>query len=429
MTASKRKETIVKINKIYAQLYETLSRYVVGYGGRRSSKSYSVSQLLLRRAAENPGRKIIVMRKVATTIRLSVWPRIINALQECGLYPYCTINKSDRVIELPNGSTFVFVGADNPEKLKSLEGATDYWLEEASEFDEIDLDIIDAGLSASVYPPCQIWLTFNPVPIIEGAVPWIASRFILPIPHELGECVTKGDVTILRTYYKHNAFCPAATIKLLEGYKEANPALYKLWALGEYTRLEGAIFKNWDIVDAPHPDARHIGVGLDFGFVVDPSAAIRIWVKQNADGIDDVYMREELYELGLNNFALAKSLKEVGVERYDEVIADLAEQKSIDELNMLGLNVYKCEKGADSVRNGIMMMQAARLHVVKGSTNLVKEMQTYCWKKTKDGKEIPEPQDKNNHCIDAARYRYTYNRLVRSDPALGQALAARRRSA
>lgn len=418
----------VKINKIYMQLDKITGRYVVVYGGRRSSKSYSISQLLVKKAMENPGRLIVCMRKVATTIRLSIWPRILNAIEETGMLSLCDINKTDKVIELPNGSAFIFVGADDPQKLKSLEGATDYWLEEANEFDEIDLDTIDAGLSANVYPECQIYLTFNPVPILEDYVPWIAQRFIVPIEHDLGQLVRKGEIVLLQTYYKHNAFCPPATIKLLESYKESNPPLYDLWALGKYTRLEGVIFNNWDTVDSVPYDAKDNGYGLDFGFTVDPSTLIHIWTREASDGIMDVYLKEELYEIGLNNFSLARAMKECGVERYDEVVADSAEPKSIDELCTLGLNIYPADKGPDSIRAGIMQMQAMRLHVIKGSTNLVKELSTYCWKKNKDGKEIPVPVDKNNHAIDAARYRLYNLNSSKPCPELGSALAARRRA-
>ena len=96
-----------------------------------------------------------------------------------------------------------------------------------------------------------------------------------------------------------------------------------------------------------------------------------------------------------------------------EIIADCAEPKSIDELCLAGWNVHPSVKGADSVRNGIMRMQAMTIYVVKGSTNLVKELATYSWKKDKDGKSLPEPQDMFNHALDAVRYRLNLSsRLV-----------------
>lgn len=400
-----RRDVCVRINKAFLALYDLRCRYIVVYGGRRSSKSWSVSQLLVRRAAENPGRKIIVMRKVATTLRLSVWPRILNALEEAGLLQDCDINKTEKVIVLPNGSTFEFVGADDPQKLKSLEGATDYWLEEANEFDEIDLDTIDAGLSNEQPWPCQVWLTFNPVPVLANYVPWIAARFVNKITHTLGVVKVEGNVAILRAWYKNNACCPKATVDLLEGYAKTNPDLYKLWALGEYTYLEGVIFKNWDVVDHAPAGVHDRGYGLDFGFTVDPSALVHVWTRELPDGRQEVWAREELYETDLNNFALGRRMRELGVSPTADIIADSSEPKSIDEICSMGFNVYPATKGPDSVRSGLQQMQSMVIHLLRGSTNLEREFATYCWKKNKDGKELPEPVDANNHAIDAFRYR------------------------
>jgi phage terminase large subunit len=382
---------------------------MVVYGGRRSSKSVSVSQLLVRRALENPGRKIVVMRKVAATLRLSVWPRVKAALEEAGVLSMCDINKSDRTIELPNTSMFIFVGADDPEKLKSLEGATDFWLEELPEFDEMDLDTVDAGLSADVWPVCQIWMTFNPVPIIEGVVQWFVQRFVRAVEHELSVPAISGDICVLRTWYKDNAFCPPATVKLLENYAACNPELYKLWALGEFTHLEGVIFKNWDIVDSvPTEGGVHeLGYGLDFGFSVDPSALVRGWGRGMNTEQPEIWLLEEIYETELNNQQLGARMRQIGVPATSLIAADAGEPKSIDELMFMGFNVQGATWGKADVRAGLMQMQAMKVHLVRGSTNLIKEWSTYCWKKDRNGKALPAPVDAYNHGIDAARYLVT----------------------
>ena len=91
---------------------------------------------------------------------------------------------------------------------------------------------MDAGLSPNNYP-ARIFLTHNPVPQIPGSLHWIQKRF-LQVPHELSKAVVDPttNALILRTWYKDNAFCPEASRKVLEGYKETNPEKYKLWALG-----------------------------------------------------------------------------------------------------------------------------------------------------------------------------------------------------
>jgi phage terminase large subunit len=399
--AQKKKTPVVRINKVYAQLYNIHCRYMIVYGGRRSSKSVSVSQLLVRKACENV-RHIIVMRKYATTIRLSVWLRIIGALDEAGMYRECDINKSDRVITLPNGSTFNFVGADDPQKLKSIERATDFWLEEANEFDEIDLDTIDAGLSASVIPSCQIWLTFNPIPIIEVAMPWLARRFVAAIPHEMSTPKIEGDICILRTWYKDNAFCPEPTIKLFKGYEKSNPELYKLWVLGVFTFLEGVIFKNWDVVDAIPEGVNKLGFGLDFGFADDPAAVVAAYRSH-----EELWLDELVYSRDLTNADLSLAMEAAGLKKYmDPGLADAAEPKSIRELNNYGWVIMKCDKAPDYKRAAINYLKSFRIHITKRSVNMIREFSTWSWKKDKtSGKFLPVPVDGDDHTIDATIYR------------------------
>lgn len=401
-TREREKQAVVRINRAFNALYQVTCRYMVIYGGRRSSKSVSVSQLLMRRACEHV-RKIVVMRKYATTIKLSVWARVIAAIEETGVTQReCNINKTERYIELPTGSVFHFVGADDPQKLKSIESVTDYWLEEANEFDEIDLNTIDAGLSADVEPPPQIWLTFNPIPFVEGFIPWLVSRFVHKVAHEMSKVAIDDDVCVLRSWYKDNAFCPAAIKKLLEGYKDSNPELYRMWALGEFVHLEGVIFKNWDVVDSVPEGVDLVGYGLDFGFANDPLAVTRVWKSH-----EDIWLEEVVYEVELTNAEASALMEERGMQRHeDHVVADSAEPKSIKELRNLGWVVTPCDKGPDYKRAAIRYLKGFRMHVTKRSTNLIKELSTWSWKKDKvSGRFLPIPMDGNDHGIDSVIYR------------------------
>ena len=403
-------EASVKINEIYNQLYIVPQRYVIVYGGRRSSKSYSVSQLLVRKAIEYPVRRVVAMRKVATTIRLSVWERIKAALIEAGWWSFCEENKTEREMRLPNGSIFTFVGADDPEKLKSIEGVTDYWLEEATEFFESDFDTIDAGLSPNVDPGAQIWMSFNPIPIVEGTQHWIQRRFLSATP-DLGHRLITGEAYILRTYYKHNRFCPKATVDLLESYREENPALWHMWGLGEFQRLKGAILRDWDIVDGVPEYVPFLGYGLDFGFANDPAAVIAVWKRGR-----EMWWKEVVYANGLTNPALSEMMVECGLRKgIDDIIADSAEPKSIQELADMGWIVSGARKGPDYKRALAMYLRGSFIHIVEGSTNLIAEVGTWSWKRKKmrseadpgegDQNYLPIPADGNDHGIDAAGYR------------------------
>ena len=388
----------MKINRAYWNITKHLNniRYVVTFGGRRSGKSYAISQLLCLRALESK-RTIVCARKVGRTLRLSLFPRVESALQEIGI-KYVK-NKTDMTLILPNGSKFLFIGMDDPEKLKSLEDATDFWFEEATEFTESDLDTADAGLSANVTPQPTVWLSFNPIPVIAGNQHWLQLRF-LNGEFPLGEIKIKGNALVLRTCYKQNKFCPQHVIDVLEGYKTHNPDLYKMWGLGEFTTIKGAIITDWDIVDEVPEGIDPAYNGLDFGFSADPATLIRTWVHN-----DDVWAKEEIYQTGLTNQALGAKMRLLDNEYpLGVTIADSAEPKSIQELKDMGFYVKGFPKSPDYKRVACQWLQGKHIHILSGSTNMIKEIGGWTWDFDRQGNQMPKPKDGDDHTCDALIY-------------------------
>jgi phage terminase large subunit len=358
---------------------------------------------------EHDDRRVVVMRKVAATIRYSVWERVIGTLREAGWLSWCKINKSDREITLPNGSRFVFVGADDPEKLKSIEAVTDYWLEEATEFAESDLDVIDAGLSANVSPTPQIYMTFNPIPILVGTTHWLQKRF-LPVMPELGDPWATEDTMVLRTNYEANLWCPPQIVRLIEGYKTTNPELYKMWGLGLFTRVKGTILKSWDRVYEVPERAPFMGYGLDFGFALDPATVVAVWLWE-----PDIWIEEKIYQTELTNPELHDQMIEIGLQPgLSDIAADSAEPKSIRELKDKGWLIHGFTKTPDYKRAAAMWMSGLKVHVVHPSPNVENECATWSWKPAvqkagiegdENRKFLPRPKDGNDHGIDATIYR------------------------
>ncbi len=388
------------VNRIYWQLRSQQSRYLVTYGSRRSGKSWAIAQIFALRAVTHV-RKIIVLRKFATSLRLSVWPQVQIALEEIGYLRYAKINKSERTISLPNGSEIHFLGADDPEKLKSLTNVTDYWLEEATEFTETDFDTLDAGMSPKVDdPPAQIFLSFNPVPIIAGQRHWVQRRFFTGIKPGINRLVVNGRATVLRTWYKSNAFCPPDVVRVLEAYKTENPLLYKLWTLGEFALLKGAILRPENIrtAGAVPAGARFLGHGLDFGFSIDPAAAIGVWTSAG-----ELFVKEYVYALDLTNPELSMAMIDAGIQPAAHLIADSAEPKSIRELQQLGWTVTPSEKGADYKRAAAIFLRGFIINCVE-APNALRELQSWSWKLDKNDTPLPVVADGNDHCVDALLY-------------------------
>jgi len=373
-------------------------RYFEVYGGRRSGKSYDVAQILGLTAMQEPGHFIPCIRKVGTTLKDSVLAEMAGFFSKHKIQ--VSLNKTDKEIILSNGSRFRCFGLDDPEKLKSLKDATIIWLEEANELSESDFDSLDAGLSPTSYPG-RIITTHNPMPQIPGSMHWLQKRF-LQTPHELSKAKidTAANALILRTWYKDNKFCPKETRKVLENYQFTNPEKYKLWALGEFTKMEGVVFNNWDIVPEVPAHIVHdtIGIGLDFGFSNDPSAAVRGWLVA-----DELWLKLLVYKTGLHNGPLYDELIAAGAGEADKIVADSARPDIIDDLYRRGLLGIKGVKKHGGYKEDIASrMKSYKIHLIEGDTDLIREFSTYSWSRDKNGKQLPKLQDGDDHGIDAA---------------------------
>jgi phage terminase large subunit len=86
------------------------------------------------------------------------------------------------------------------------------------------------------------------------------------------------------------------------------------------------------------------------------------------------------------------------------VYADSAEPKSIADIQRYGITIKGVTKGRDSINYGIDVMQRENYLVTSNSTNLIKELRSYCWDTDKTGKRLNKPIDNYNHAIDAVRY-------------------------
>ena len=90
-------------------------------GGRGSLKSSTVSIIVPLLLVGNPGTHALVLRKVANTIRDSVYAQYIWAIGELGMAAYWEAKVSPmELIYKPTGQKIMFRGADDPMKIKSI---------------------------------------------------------------------------------------------------------------------------------------------------------------------------------------------------------------------------------------------------------------------------------------------------------------------
>ncbi len=178
----------------------------------------------------------------------------------------------------------------------------------------------------------------------------------------------------------------------------ADNYMWEVYGLGKKARLEGVIFTNWDIVDSIPSEAKFIAYGMDFGYTNDPTTLIGLYMMDN-----ELYFDELVYSTGMTNDDISLKLKELQI-RNEEIYADSAEPKSIEEISRRGFQVKPTKKGADSIKYGIDLLKGYKMHITKRSINLENELRKYKWAEDKTGKSLNSPVDANNDCIDACRY-------------------------
>lgn len=370
-------------------------RILVFYGGAGSGKSFFVAQRWVIKALRSR-RKILVLRKVNKTTKASTFQLLLDTLSQFGIIDMCSINRTDFTIVLPNGSQFLCMGLDDPEKIKSITGLTDAWMEEATEFTLDDFSQVNLRVRDPYAEDQEIVLSFNPV----SKANWCYLQFFSDNP-ELLEF--RKTVKIVHTNYLDNPHLPPEYIQALLLMKATNEVYYKIYALGEFGSLDKLVYNNWQKMDFDKSKLNgQLLCGLDFGYTNDPTAFVCSLLVESERRI---YVFSEWGGTGYLNDAIAEQIKNMGFAK-SVIMADSAEQKSIDEIKRKGINRIKpCVKGQGSILQGIQKLQQYEIVVHPSCVNVVEELENYSWKKDKATNEyINEPVDTFNHYLDALRY-------------------------
>lgn len=363
-------------------------------GGGASGKSYFSFQRAVIRAIQEP-RKYLVVRKSATDLRRSCWEDLTGTLKQFKVFNLCKINQTNMTAELPNGSSFLCMGLDDFEKVKSIPGITDVIVEEASEITFDDYSQLKMRLRGNSTKRNQMVLMTNPIS---------KANWIYPFFFEDG-CKEKNCL-IHQSTYKDNKFVNETTVAALEGYKDTNPLFYRVYCLGEFGSMSKLVFDNYKVESLDIDELRKKGfphlVGIDFGFVNDATTIVDSLLDEENKKL---YVMREFYKTGLLNDEIANQIKVMGLSKAT-IIADSAEKKSIEEIRRKGIpRIKPCTKGQGSINQGIQELKQYEIIVDESCLNLIEEFENYSYKKDKKtGEYINQPIDAYNHCIDALRY-------------------------
>lgn len=255
------------INDVYVPYINNQTRHLVLYGSAASGKSRFAAQKIIRRTLTEVPHRFLVLRKVGATVKDSVYQELIDVIDEQYINSEFQINKSEKsFLHLPTGNTIHCKGLDEPEKIKSVSGITGMWLEEATEFNENDIDQLNMRIRGKKENYVQFIYTFNPIDEDH----FLKKRFVDQKDHP--------DIEYKQTTYKDNKFLTEEDVKQLESYKETNPLYYQIYCLGEWGIVDktGKFLYSFDSelhVDNCEVDL-DIPLKLSFDFNIDPFACI-----------------------------------------------------------------------------------------------------------------------------------------------------------
>lgn len=352
---------------------------IVHQGGTYSGKTFNIlSALHQYLEVENPDSRLLASVVSCTMPHLKRgalrdWEYICSYLG--GLE---TWNKTDHIFKI-GSSKVEFFSADDDGKVRG--GKRDVLF-----VNEGNLINFERYRQLAIRTRATVIIDYNPV-----------SEFWC---HE--HVLKQPGVLFKRSTYLDNPTTPDKVRRDIERLKDIDEQLYRVYALGLTGSVQGLIFTNTGLVDSFPQDAKKQCYGLDFGFTNDPTALVRFGELHG-----ELWGEELIYETGLTNQDISAKLKALGIKRTDEIFAESAEPKSIEELRREKWNVKPAKKGQDSVRHGIDVLKQYKINITKASTNFDKERRNYRWKTDKDGNSLNIPIDLFNHCWDAFRYAAT----------------------
>lgn len=394
----------IQANPCFREVNRSSKRYIVMKGSAGSGKSVDTAQNYILRLMRDKGRNLVAMRKSDITNRDSTFAELTGAIYRMfgdRAEQYWQINKSPLQLTCrANGNKVIFRGMNDDkqrEKLKSITfqrgKLTDVWLEEATEFTQADLEIIDDRLRG-VLPDGQFYqirMTFNPV----NKSHWIKKVFFdLPDPNVLTHHST----------YLMNRFVDDAYRARMERRKLVDPEGYQIYGLGEWGEIGGLILHNWEIREISQNlnDYDDIAVGQDFGFN-HANAILLLGIRD-----DNIYVLDEVYLFEKDTSEIIQEAIKRGIPTNRVMWCDSAEPDRIAMWQKAGFRrAYGVNKGgsAGSVKAQIDWLKQRSIYVHPHCVSTIKEMQQWKWKKDeKTGEYLDEPVPVMDDAMAALRY-------------------------
>lgn len=347
-------------------------RFIIEQGGTRSSKTYSLCQLVIVHCLMNKGVIISIVRKSFPSLRGSVMRDFFEVMNELGIYREKNHHKTEHIYHFDNGSMIEFFAVDDEQKLRGRKRDI-LWANEANELDFEEFNQLNMRTTG------KLIFDFNP-----------SDNY-----HWLYDLIVRDESILIKSTYKDNPFLSDAIIKEIENLKNVDEGYYRVYALGEKGIGKSTIYSHWKYWnDDFNLDNHEVIYGLDFGFN-NPTTLIEVKVMNNQFIVNELF-----YESGYTSSDLIRKINELGISKKKEIICDGARPEIIEDLRRSGYNARIAIK---DVKAGIDSVKSSELYITKSSMNVIKEIGSYKWRVNGD-MVLDEPVKVWDHAVDAMRY-------------------------
>lgn len=376
-------------------LNDYTNRWEIYKGSAGSGKSHFITQKIILKCLKEK-RRVMVCRRYGTTMRNSVFKLFKDVLESFKITNLTKIKESDMSILLPNGSEIIFVGLDNEEKLLSIAGITDVFIEEVFEVSKEVVDQLNLRMRGKADNQ-QIFMAFNP----------ISSKHWL---FDFCEGSTRPENSFYsQSTFRDNPFLPKDYVNALEDLYRTNPNKARVFCDGNWgADVEGLVYKNHIVEEFDINEAIKRGlevrVGIDWGFVDPTTVVVSLFDKAKKE----IYVIGEYYKRGATLEEIKDGILELGIKK-QKMYCDGAEPDKVDYLRRNGFNAVSAKKGVGSVKAGISFLQDMKIICHESCVHVAAELENYVYlKDKKTGQYVEDSYDHDfSHTMDALRYSYS----------------------
>jgi len=368
-------DSIVKTTPVFqrnAHAYNSACAIICNEGGSRSGKTYSLMQLLIGIALNEPFKRISVVSHSLPHIKRGAMRDFRVIMDSLDMWDDNNWSATNFIYTFRNGSYIELFGLEDESKARGP-GRDILFVNEANLINKTLFDQLAMRTTG------KIFADWNPADFNS----WV---------YDLAD--GEGVIKIHSTYLDNIHNLSELQIKYIESYKNLpDDFMWKVYGLGLRGAAKELIYTNWRMCKEL-PGKGEIIYGLDFGFTA-PCALVRVEIYEGA-----IYAEEMLYRSGMTISDLGAWMKTVDIGRAP-IYADAAEPKSIEELYRFGFNIHKADK---EVWAGILKMKSMPMYVMHTSENVKMELGGYKWRKDRNDNILEEPVKMKDHILDAWRY-------------------------